>query len=174
MTNKSLSQQLCEACGIKPKYRCKNVPCLNFMADSEICRLKDGFTKCNPEICENDYTPDTNHRNWKEAKPIYPDFTKSANFLKLEEIMLTELAKHRLTVVKWVHYLSDNTLMYEYILITKTGHKIRFKHNEIQVDNWFVERENRADCLILFILWKVIPICGDAIKQAIKNEQWKE
>lgn len=88
MTNKSLSQQLCEVCGIEPKYKCKNVPCLNFMADSGICTLKDGFTKCNPEICEDDYTPDTNHRNWKEADAVYPDFENN-NFSKLFKLITT-------------------------------------------------------------------------------------
>lgn len=82
--------------------------------------------------------------------------------------MLKELAKQRLTVVKWVHEYEDS-LMHEYILITKQGHKIDFKHNGIDVRNWFVERLNRADCLILFILWKVLPICGDQIKQSIRD-----
>lgn len=78
----------------------------------------------------------------------------------------------RLTVVKWVHYYSDNILMHEYILITKCGHKFKFKHNDIAVDNWFVERENRTECLILFILRKVLPICGDSLKQAIREQEW--
>ena len=125
MAYKTLSEQICEACGF-----------------------------------------DTN-------KYAYPDFGNSNNYIRLEEIMLAELAKHHLTVVKWVHYWSDGTLMHEYILITKTGHKTRFKHNDIQVNNWFVERENRADCLILFILWKVIPICGEQIKQAIREADWE-
>lgn len=103
---------------------------------------------------------------------IYPDFTQSENFVKLEELMLAELAKQRLTVVKWVHYYSDNTLMHEYILITKCDHKFKFKHNGIAVDNWFVERENRTECLILFILWKVLPICGDSLKLAISEQEW--
>lgn len=105
-------------------------------------------------------------------KEIYPDFKQPEKFVKLEAIMLAELAKQRLTVVKWVHYFSDNTLMHEYILITKCGHKTKFKHNDIEVNNWFVERESRTECLILFILWKVIPICGEQIKQAIKSEEW--
>ncbi len=103
----------------------------------------------------------------------YPDFTLPENFVKLEEIMLAELARQHLTVVKWVHYYSDNTLMHEYILITKSGHKFKFVHNGIKVDNWFVEREDRTECLILFILWKVLPICGERIKHAIKSEGWK-
>lgn len=134
MTNKFLSQNICEECGIKP----------TIIEDYD----------------SNEYE-------------IYPDFENNNNFIKLEEIMLAELAKHHLTVVKWVHYWSDNTLMHEYILITKTGHKIKFKHNDIQVDNWFVEHVNRADCLILFILWKVLPICGESIKQAIRQATWE-
>ena len=104
---------------------------------------------------------------------IFPDFTQPENFVKLEEIMLAELAKQRLTVVKYVYYYSDNTLIHEYILITKCGHKFKFTHNGIKVDNWFVEREDRTECLILFILWKVLPVCGESIKLAIKSEVWK-
>lgn len=134
MTNKNLSKELCEICGIEAK------------------------------IIEDD--------DWNEYE-IFPDFTQPENFVKLEEIMLAELAKQRLTVVKYVHYYSDNTLMHEYILITKCGHKIKFTHNGIKVDNWFVERVDKTECLILFILWKVLPICGESIKQAIKSEVWK-
>lgn len=105
-------------------------------------------------------------------KRVFPDFNQPENFVKLEELMLAELAKQRLTVVKWVHYFSDNTLMHEYILITKCGHKFKFKHNDIAIDNWFVERENRTECLILFILWKVLPLCGDSLKQAIREQEW--
>lgn len=101
------------------------------------------------------------------------NFEQPENFVKLEELMLAELAKQRLTVVKWVHYYSDNILMHEYILITKCGHKFKFKHNDIAVDNWFVERENRTECLILFILRKVLPICGDSLKQGIREQEWK-
>lgn len=100
------------------------------------------------------------------------DFAKPENFVKLEEIMLTELAKHHLTVVKWVHYWSDNTLMYEYILIQKTGHKFRFNHNGLKIDNWFVERTDRTECLIRFIQWKVLPICGESIQQTIREAEW--
>lgn len=102
----------------------------------------------------------------------FPDFGKPENFVKLEEIMLAELAKHHLTVVKWVHYWSDNTLMHEYILIQKTGHKFRFNHNGIEIDNWFIEREDRTECLIRFIQWKALPICDESIKKAIKEVQW--
>ena len=100
------------------------------------------------------------------------DFTKPENFVRLEEIMLTELAKHHLTVVKWVHRWSDNILMHEYILIQKTGHKFRFNHNGIKVDNWFVERVDRTECLIRFIQWKVLPICGESLKQSIREAEW--
>jgi hypothetical protein len=152
MTNKDLSRELCEICGIEAKV--KYVDC-----GTPEC-LQEPWAKC--EICP-------------EAQPLefYPDFTQPENFVKLEEIMLAELAKQRLTVVKYVHYYSDNTLMHEYILITKCGHKFEFTHNGIKVDNWFVEREDRTECLILFILWKVLPICGESIKQAIKSEVWK-
>ena len=138
---KDLSRQLCELCGIEPKwikYKVETTDgCINFGLKLE-----------------------------------YPDFTKPENFVKLEEIMLTELAKHHLTVVKWVHCWSDNTLMHEYILIQKTGHKFRFNHNGIKIDNWFVERTDRTECLIRFIQWKVLPICGESIKQAIREAEW--
>lgn len=155
MTNKTLSEQICKVCGIKKKR-------ITLWCNCEGCKyLIDDECKRGDNPCKPPY------------KYVYPDFGNSNNYIRLEEIMLAELAKHHLTVVKWVHYWSDNTLMHEYILITKTGHKIRFKHNDIQVDNWFVERKNRADCLILFILWKVIPICGESIKQAIRQADWE-
>lgn len=139
--NKTLSQQLCELCGIKQKW-------IQYTIETT-----DGVVSCG-------------------SKLTYPDLEKPENFLKLEEIMLAELAKWRLTAIKWVHYYSDKTLMHEYILITKCGHKIKFKHNGIEVNNWFVERENRTECLILFILWKVLPICGDSLKRAIAAQEW--
>lgn len=142
MTNKNLSRELCEICGIEGKWV--------------------EYTTETTDGCVN-----------LGKKRVFPDFTQPENFVKLEEIMLAELAKQRLTVVKYVHYYSDNTLMHEYILITKCGHKFEFTHNGIKVDNWFVEREDRTECLILFILWKVLPICSESIKQAIKAEVWK-
>lgn len=169
MTTTDYFRKLCEICGIKPIYKCRNVPCLNFCVGGD-CQLKE-FEACNPLHC-SEYVPDTESKKWKDGIAIYPKFTHPENFVKLEEIMLAELAKQRLTVVKWVHYFSDNTLMHEYILITKCGHKIKFKHNGIEANNWFVERENRTECLILFILWKVLPICGDSLKQAIREQEW--
>lgn len=149
MTN--LSQQLCGICGIEPKEKCKH------FTGKEKCLLDIPHNACYCECFEQDY--------------VYPDFEKPENFIKLEEIMLKELAKERLTVVKWVHEFG-NELMHEYILITKLGHRFVFKHKGQKIDNWFVERESRTECLILFILWKVIPICGEQIKQAIKSEEW--
>lgn len=103
MTNKSLSRELCEICGIEAKW-------LEYTTETT-----DGYVNSG-------------------KKRIFPDFTQPENFVKLEEIMLAELAKQRLTVVKYVHYYSDNTLMHEYILITKCGHKFKFTHNGIKVD----------------------------------------
>lgn len=167
MTNKNLSRKLCEVCGIKYKLYYDSVKFeYVWLTKEEVenCKHKKKLILLKGE-------------EKKEVEKDYPypkiNFEKNNNFLQLEEIMLAELAKHHLTVVKWVHYFEDNKLMHEYILITKTGHKIRFKHNDIQVDNWFVERENRADCLILFVLWKVIPICGEQIKQAIRQADWE-
>lgn len=158
MTNKDLSRELCEICGIKPMYRLEDINALyNEDMYNEFCEMRLNKGLLIPT----------------GTKAVFPDFTQPENFVKLEEIMLAELAKQRLTVVKYVHYYSDNTLMHEYILITKCGHKFKFTHNGIKVDNWFVEREDRTECLILFILWKVLPICGESIKQAIKSEEWK-
>lgn len=142
MNNKNLSQQLCKICGIEPQIH---------------------FVDCGtPECMAEEY-----RQCFKcpEASPIeiYPDFEQPENFVKLEEIMLT--------VVKWVHEF-DGGLMHEYILITKSGHKHEFKHKGQKFDNWFVERQDRTECLILFILCKVIPICGESIKQAIKVQEW--
>ncbi len=164
MTTNNLSRELCEICGIKP---------INKTIISCGCEDRTRhFRTYNPKRCQGCNTS-IKARTYKEIhKVVFPDFTQPENFVKLEEIMLAELAKQRLTVVKYVHYYSDNTLMHEYILITKCGHKIKFTHNGIKVDNWFVEREDRTECLILFILWKVLPICGESIKQAIKSEVW--
>lgn len=126
----------------------------------EICGVEPKKNRVTTEGLSGIHLPD-----------LYPNFEKPENFIKLEEIMLKELAKERLTVVKWVHEF-ESGLMHEYILITKLGHKFVFKHKGQKIDNWFVERENRTECLILFILWKVIPICGEQIKQAIKSEEW--
>ncbi len=154
MRNKKLSKGLCEICGIKPTYK--------VMLDSTLMNITE-----DKELAEI-----SAFESGGGIVDAYPDFTQLENFVKLEELMLAELAKQRLTVVKWVHYFSDNTLMHEYILITKCGHKFKFKHNDIAVDNWFVERENRTECLILFILRKVLPICGDSLKQAIRDQEW--
>lgn len=139
---KKLSKQLCKIC---------NIP---FERHIDNCRVVDN----DGDLCEQ----------YVEIL----DFGQPENFVRLEEIMLTELAKHHLTVVKWVRHWSDNTLMYEYILIQKTGHKFRFDHNGIKIDNWFVERTDRTECLILFVQWKVIPICGESIKQVIREAEW--
>lgn len=157
MTNKSLSQQLCEACGIKPKYKCKNVPCLNFMADSGICILKDGFTKCNPEICEDDYTPDTNHRNWKEAEAVYPDFeNNNNNFAKLLEIVSKKSSVsfcHNGTYYGCsIHYFFKD--IFEAVEGT-------LQHNFL---NTLLVQDLRNPCK---------PKLLEQIKQSIKNEQWE-
>lgn len=154
MTTKDYSRALCEICGIEPTYK--------VMLDSTLMNITE-----DKELAEI-----SAFESGGVIVDAYPDFTQPENFVKLEELMLAELAKQRLTVVKWVHYFSDNTLMHEYILITKCGHKFKFKHNDIAVDNWFVERENRTECLILFILRKVLPICGDSLKQAIREQEW--
>lgn len=161
MTN--LSKELCKICDIDSKIKCRPYEC-------------DQVGTVVRDKCPADFSPNEKclqHKDNTTAYYSYPDFTKPENFVKLEEIMLAELAKQRLTVVKWVHYFSDVELMHEYILITKCGHKTKFTHTGIHVDNWFVEREDRTECLILFILWKVLPICGESIKQAIKSVDWK-
>lgn len=79
MTN--LSKELCEICGIKPYYKCKNVPCLNFIFDTGICNITESV--CNPYECKNDYEPDTTHRSWKDGQAVYPDFEQPENFVKL-------------------------------------------------------------------------------------------
>lgn len=155
----NLSQQLCELCGIEPKILYKS---------------KSNLSSGTCWKTREEYKNSACNQSWSETENTrYPDFEKPENFVKLEEIMLKELAKERLTVVKWVHEWSDSILMHEYIMITKCGHKFQFKHKDLYIDNWFVERENRTDCLILFILWKVMPICGEAIKQAIAAEEWE-
>lgn len=123
MTDKSLSEQICEVCGIKPKYKCKNVPCLNFMADSGICMLKDGFTKCNPETCEDDYIPDTNHRNWKEAEAVYPDFeNNNNNFVKLLNLDFSPRFKSLLHYITSIFCSTNSTKD----LLVQMLHELKF------------------------------------------------
>lgn len=198
MTNKDLSRELCEICGIERKgklvfkkrnwdgktYVCAGRGykefdfCSTPEATVDIIPTKDykqtnGFHYPYSDIERIKKEYDKNGYDFVEFRQRTIDFTQPENFVKLEEIMLAELAKQRLTVVKYVYYYSDNTLIHEYILITKCGHKFKFTHNGIKVDNWFVEREDRTECLILFILWKVLPVCGESIKLAIKSEVWK-
>lgn len=134
--------------------------------------MSNNLSKQLCELCGIEYEkPVCNDEEFCDYKEKL-SFEKPENFVRLEEIMLTELAKHHLTVVKWIHQWSDNILMYEYILIQKTGHKFRFNHNGIKVDNWFIERVDRTECLIRFIQWKVLPICGESIKQSIREAEW--
>lgn len=162
---KTLSEQLCEIVGLEAKQFIKDFKTREKAAS--FGRKITGIPKFRGNKFDiGSYTDNQSiyQVHWKE----YPDFEQPENFIALEEIMLKELAKQRLTVVKWVTEYGDS-LMHEYILITKQGHKIDFKYNGIYVCNWFVERLNRTDCLILFILWKVLPICGDQIKQSIRD-----
>lgn len=90
----NLSKQLCEICGIKPHYKCKNVPCLNFIFDTGICNITESV--CNPYECKNDYEPDTTHRSWEEGQAVYPDFEQPENFVKLFKL-ITTIEKFRFT-----------------------------------------------------------------------------
>lgn len=81
---KTLSEQLCELCGIKPKYKCRNVPCLNFIGNTGFCNISE--KRCNPSECKNEYEPDTTHKFWKKGEAYYPDFKNPENFVKLLEL----------------------------------------------------------------------------------------
>lgn len=90
MTTTDYSRALCEICGIKPIYKCRNVPCLNFCVGGD-CQLKE-FEACNPLHC-SEYVPDTKSKKWKDGIAIYPNFTKPENFVKLLRIANDILGK---------------------------------------------------------------------------------
>ncbi len=72
---------------MKPKYKCRNVPCLNFIGDTGICNISE--KRCNPYECQNEYKPDTTHKFWKEGEAYYPDFENPENFVKLLELEIS-------------------------------------------------------------------------------------
>lgn len=78
MTNKSLSQRLCETCGIEPKYWCSYHSC--------ICPIQD-IGKFNSKCPKQSVTKECDARS---SKLQYIDFeTNTRNFIKLFEIKVT-------------------------------------------------------------------------------------
>ena len=76
MTNKTLSQQICEICGIEPKYQCSYHSC--------ICPIQD-IGKFNSKCPKQAVTEECDGRS---NKPCYIDFenNNNNNFVKLLEI----------------------------------------------------------------------------------------
>lgn len=77
MTNKTLSQQICEICGIEPKYQCSYHSC--------ICPIQD-IGKFNPKCPKQAVTKECDARS---NKPCYIDFqnnNNNNNFVNLLEL----------------------------------------------------------------------------------------
>lgn len=75
MTNKSLSKQLCEVCGIEPKYQCNYHSCT--------CPIQD-IDKFNSKCPKQAVTKECDARS---NKPCYIDFeNNNNNFVKLMEL----------------------------------------------------------------------------------------
>lgn len=72
MTNKDLSRELCEICGIKPMYRLEDINALyNEDMYNEFCEMRLNKGLLIPT----------------GTKAIFPDFTQPENFVKLLEIV---------------------------------------------------------------------------------------
>lgn len=72
MTNKNLSRELCEICGIKPMYRIKDINALyNEYNYDEFCEMRLNKGLLIPT----------------GTKAVFPDFTQPENFVKLLEIV---------------------------------------------------------------------------------------
>lgn len=72
MTNKYLSRELCEICGIKPMYRLEDINALyNEDMYNEFCEMRLNKGLLIPT----------------GTKAIFPDFTQPENFVKLLEIV---------------------------------------------------------------------------------------
>ena len=81
MTNKSLSEQICEICGIEPRYGVYQ----NFGDLDNDYRLVTNTRKCRLIADTRFHVDDEDLRN---LKPIYyPDFEQPENFVKLLEII---------------------------------------------------------------------------------------
>ena len=153
MENKSLSQQICEVCGIKPKYKYKRIPCEFFEGVVYVCKLKsssDDEVICgDPSNCD-DYTPSISHRYRHEEKPFYPDFeNNNNNFVKLGELKIKTTKKsHTLFEILSLECNFTNKKDFLEFLVNHINDKKYYSGSYI-----FTFR--------------------DKIKQAIKNNQWE-
>lgn len=79
MTNKDLSRELCEICGIKPMYRLEDINALyNEDMYNEFCEMRLNKGLLIPT----------------GTKAIFPDFTQPENFVKLLEIVSKKQVLH--------------------------------------------------------------------------------
>ena len=81
MTNKNLSQKICEICGIKPRYGVYQ----NFGDLDDNYRLVTNARKCRLIADTRFYVDDEDLR---DLQPIYyPNFAQAENFVKLYELI---------------------------------------------------------------------------------------
>lgn len=82
MNNKNLSQQLCEICGIKPRYGVY----VNFGDLDNNFHLVTNERKCRL-IADNRYENGVSDDDLRNLKPTYyPDFEQPENFVRLLEL----------------------------------------------------------------------------------------
>lgn len=114
MTNKSLSQQICEECGIEPKYWCSYHSC--------ICPIQD-IGKFNPKCPKQSVTKECDTRS---HEPRYPDFeNNNNNFVKLLELkILTGCTLWGFLSLKGVYMSQKETVLKTIYLIL--SNKIKF------------------------------------------------
>lgn len=150
MTNKSLSQQLCEACGIEPikLYGCefKNLSEYGIGWGVDVCpAAEDESIKC--EQCEHS----------KVAEFLYPDFeNNNNNFVKLLEIVSKKSS------VSFCH----NGTYY--------GCSIHYFYKDIfEAVEGTLQRNFLNTLLVQDLRNPCKPKLLEQIKQAIKNGQWE-
>ena len=143
MTNKSLSQQLCEACGIEPikLYGCefKNLRVNGIEWGVDVCpAAEDESIKC--EDCEHS----------KVADFLYPDFcTNNNNFVKLGELKIKTTKKYH-TLFEMLSLECNFTNKKDFL---------EFLVNHINDKKYY-----SGSYIFTF---------RDIIKKSIKNEQWE-
>lgn len=143
MTNKSLSQQICEACGIEPikLYGCefKNLRVNGIEWGVDVCpAAEEESIRC--EHCEHS----------KVASFLYPDFcTNNNNFVKLGELKIKTTKKYH-TLFEMLSLECNFTNKKDFL---------EFLVNHINDKKYY-----SGSYIFTF---------RDIIKKSIKNEQWE-
>lgn len=149
--SKNLSEQICEICGIKPRYKDKHTPCSYYVGVIHHCNFKNDV--CNSLDCDN-YIPDEEHLDCKDEKCYYPDFeNNNNNFVKLFNLKCpyydTEYGKTSFQIAFYVFF--------NYVTSSEEYNVEGFLKGLIKV----LKRKTDDDG------------CREQIKKAIKKENWE-